>query len=119
MSKSTEKGAPRSAKDGVSVPLSDASLVSCPSCSCFHPFHNVPQIIEGSWLALLFIYFKILSIFGHTTRHEELLPDQGSNLCPLQWKRGVLTTGPPGKSWLVLLKGSTGNLTRYALWAFV
>ena len=25
-------------------------------------------------------------------------PDQGSNLCPLQWKSGVLTTGPPGKS---------------------
>ena len=25
-------------------------------------------------------------------------PDQGLNLCPLQWKHGVLTTGPPGKS---------------------
>ena len=25
-------------------------------------------------------------------------PDQGLNLCPLQWKRRVLTTGPPGKS---------------------
>ena len=25
-------------------------------------------------------------------------PDQGSNLHPLHWKRGVLTTGPPGKS---------------------
>ena len=25
-------------------------------------------------------------------------PDQGSNLCPLQWKHGVLTTGPPGNS---------------------
>ena len=24
-------------------------------------------------------------------------PDQGSNLCPLQWKHGVLT-GPPGNS---------------------
>ena len=24
-------------------------------------------------------------------------PTQGSNLCPLQWKRGVLTTEPPGK----------------------
>ena len=27
-----------------------------------------------------------------------LVPDKGSNPCPLQWKRGVLTTGPPGKS---------------------
>ena len=30
-------------------------------------------------------------------------PDQGSNLGPLQWKRGVLITGPPGNSlsWLL------------------
>ena len=27
-------------------------------------------------------------------------PNQGSNPCPLQWKCGVLTTGPPGKSTL-------------------
>ena len=27
-----------------------------------------------------------------------IFPDQGRNPCPLQWKRGVLTTGPPGKS---------------------
>ena len=27
-----------------------------------------------------------------------LVPDKGLNLCPLQWKHGVLTTGPPGKS---------------------
>ena len=26
------------------------------------------------------------------------LPDKGSNPCPWQWKYGVLTTGPPGKS---------------------
>ena len=25
-------------------------------------------------------------------------PDQGSNLCPLQWKPRALTTAPPGKS---------------------
>ena len=25
-------------------------------------------------------------------------PNQESNLCPLHWKGGVLTTGPPGKS---------------------
>lgn len=25
-------------------------------------------------------------------------PDQGSNLPPLQWERGALTRGPPGKS---------------------
>ena len=26
------------------------------------------------------------------------IPDQELNLCPLQWKHGVLTTGPPGNS---------------------
>ena len=34
--------------------------------------------------------------FGRTTRN---FPDHGSNPCPLQWKRGVLTAGPPGKSY--------------------
>ena len=32
-----------------------------------------------------------------------LVPNQGSNPCPLQWKRRVLTTGPPGKSQQVIL----------------
>ena len=27
-----------------------------------------------------------------------LFPDQGSNPGPLHWERGVLATGPPGKS---------------------
>lgn len=39
-------------------------------------------------------------IFGHITWHEgSLFPDRGWHLCPLQWKRGALTTGPPEKSW--------------------
>ena len=29
---------------------------------------------------------------------ESLFPDQGLNLCPLQWKHWVFITGPPGKS---------------------
>ena len=40
----------------------------------------------------MFIYF----IFDHTLRLAEL--PQGTNPCPLQWKYGVLTTGPPEKS---------------------
>ena len=40
-----------------------------------------------------------LGFFGHTVEHTgSWLPDQGSNSCPLEWKHGVLTTGPPGKS---------------------
>ena len=44
--------------------------------------------------------FVCLSVcLGHATRHVgSSFPDLGSNPCPLQWKQGVLTTGPPGKS---------------------
>ena len=37
-------------------------------------------------------------------------PDQGSNQRPLQWKRGVLTTGPPGKSHDLAFKAGFVNL---------
>ena len=41
----------------------------------------------------------IFFFLGCATRHiESQFPDQGWNLCPLQWKREVLTTGPPGNS---------------------
>ena len=37
--------------------------------------------------------------FGYDVWHVgSWFPQQGSNLCPLQWKRRVSTTGPPGKS---------------------
>ena len=37
--------------------------------------------------------------FGHTAQHAgSEFPNQRLNPCPLQWKCGVLTTGPPGKS---------------------
>ena len=40
----------------------------------------------------------ILFFFGHNTGHVgSLFPDQGSNPSPLEWMRGVLTTGQPGK----------------------
>ena len=38
-------------------------------------------------------------LFGHVMRHVgSQFPDQRWNLCPLQWKHGFLTSGPPGKS---------------------
>ena len=44
-------------------------------------------------------FFIFLFFFGYTMRHAgSYLPDRGSNLCPLQWKPGVLTTGPPGQT---------------------
>ena len=33
-----------------------------------------------------------------TPHGMQTLPNQGCKRCPLQWKLGVLTTGPPGKS---------------------
>ena len=40
-----------------------------------------------------------------------LNPSQGSNLHPLHWKRGVLITGPPGKSLPVLSEGLVTGAT--------
>ena len=46
--------------------------------------------------------------------HEESqFPDQGLNLCPLQWKHGVLTTGPPGKSGKVISKRDNSTCFPY------
>ena len=55
--------------------------------------HTVGRHIRGS--LLYFVFF----IWGHVTRHAgSQFPDQESNLCPLKWKLGVLTTGPPENS---------------------
>ena len=43
----------------------------------------------------------------HRTAFGILVPHQGLNPRPLQWKLGVLTTGPPGKSQSFLNKGPT------------
>ena len=46
-----------------------------------------------------YLCHSFFSSFGQATRLAgSYFPDQGSNPCPLQWKRGVLTAGPPGKS---------------------
>ena len=46
------------------------------------------------------ILFYFLSYLSATPRGMQDLnaPDQGWNPCALQWKHGVLTTGPPGNS---------------------
>ena len=54
---------------------------------------------------LVLVFLKKV-FFDRAARHVgSLFPYQGLNLCPLHWKGGVLTTGPPGKSlsWLFLL----------------
>ena len=47
----------------------------------------------------LFVCFVLFLAMVHV---GILVPDQGLNLCPLQWKCGVLTTGLPGKSQMFL-----------------
>ena len=42
-------------------------------------------------------------------------PEQGLNLCPLHWERGVLTTGPPGKLPYHTLKPSGHPILRCPL----
>ena len=53
--------------------------------------------------------FVFLLFFGLTFAScKTLVPRRGLELCPLQWKLRVLTTGPPGKShaWSFLMMGS-------------
>ena len=49
-------------------------------------------------LCLSFFFLFFLFFFFLATWHVgSYFPDQGSNLCPLHSKHGVLTTGQPGK----------------------
>ena len=50
--------------------------------------------IAGSYGNSLFFFFTRRTAWLAGSQ----FPDQGSNQCPLQWKRGFLTTGLPGKS---------------------
>ena len=45
-----------------------------------------------------YVYVCIYINFLFFGLMQDLLPNQGSNLCPLQWKHVFLTTGPPRKS---------------------
>ena len=40
-----------------------------------------------------------------------LVPQPGIELVPLQWKRRVLTTGPPGKSLMAVISETYNNVT--------
>ena len=54
-------------------------------------------------IRLQLIKMKDKNFFDHAAQHlGSQFPNQGSNPCLLQWKREVLTTGPPGKSLFTL-----------------
>ena len=55
---------------------------------------------------LLSVVFVIIIVFGYAVCHVgSYFPSQGLNLCPLEWKCGTLTTGPPGHSLNMLKLG--------------
>ena len=64
--------------------------------------------IRGHLSLVVSIYyvFMVVLFFFWTSAHSlwDSFPNQGLNLCSLHWKRGTLTTGPPGKSLVVVLE---------------
>jgi len=59
--------------------------------------HDFFQITVTLFKRMFLFYFLFLIFLAAMWHLEWLFPAQGSNLCPLQWKHGVLTTGLPGK----------------------
>ena len=54
--------------------------------------------------ALIFFGFSSTSLLAAPYSTQDLSSLTGSNLCPLEWKRGVQITGRPGKSLLWILE---------------
>ena len=61
--------------------------------SPFPPSPLLPYLEETPLLKLVCIYFFFFWLCCVTCRN---LAPQPGNLCPLMWKHGVLTAGPPG-----------------------
>ena len=67
------------------------SLTSPGGVKCFLP--------QGSHRIVFIPSLKHIFFFWpHVWHAESQFPEKELNPCPQQWKRGVLTTGPPGKS---------------------
>ena len=56
------------------------------------------------WLNLLFLFVWVFFWPCLVAGRIYYFPDQGLNLCPVQWKHGVLTAGLPGNSRLNFFK---------------
>ena len=65
-------------------------------------FFNFPKIFSFFFFQYLFAYLAVpgLSCGRYVVSWPGIRPDQGSDPGPLHWERGVLATGPPGKSHL-------------------
>ena len=81
---------------GTSIPFSIVAVpiyISTNSAEGFPSFHILSSICLG-FLIIFNFYFSWLC---HTACRI-LIPSPGTTVSSLQWKHGVLTTGPPGKS---------------------
>lgn len=74
-------------------------------CRTMHSKKSCCQLVKhtifySSWPPVYgYIHFFLFFFFGLAPWHVGMLfPNQGLNPHKLHWKRGVLTTGPPGKS---------------------
>ena len=74
------------------VQISVRSLLSSPEVELLDHILNLRLIFRNHSFSVFKIFLLCCEACGI------LVPDQGSNSCPLQWKHGALTTGPPGKS---------------------
>ena len=61
---------------------------------------EICQLLQITYYGHRAIYLSKSFFFFFLPHHVacRILPHEGLNLCLLQWKHGVLTTGPPGKS---------------------
>ena len=71
--------------------------------SCGHPAFDQLCNVEptGGMLPASSLYSMMTFFFFFPPHHVAfriLVPNQGSNQCPLHWEHRVLTGGPPGKS---------------------
>ena len=73
-------------------------LLPCNSCK----LQWFRRRFSRSWSSVGGGVFVLLHFLAAWQACEILFPQQGLNLCPLQRQRRVLTTGPPGKSLLML-----------------
>ena len=62
-----------------------------------YPIYSLMLINKSDEVQNSVTYFKFYFIFWQHCTVCRIFPDQGSNLCPLQWMHEVLAIGPPEK----------------------
>ena len=68
-------------------------------------FSKMKSLQHHIFSFLFFSFYWLHHVFAGS-----YFPDQGSNPCSLQWKHGILTTGPPGKSLQFFITSISFNL---------